>query len=210
MFQNVSTCNVSQVQTLQALPHHGLSKWPLSSRPPPWVPTRPTAWWSVCAECVWCMACSVGFCNKASRSKGLGCGEWTASTWSPGSSISTFFSAENIFLLGCFLILNAHLNQEKTRLYPDRGVFTCIYAVFPGILRSFPGKSAQDFGFKTHKVEKCCKYAHLEKICSKHLHITNEHLLCFCAMWPSVHHLGDILHHPLYQGYMPNVTKQNW
>ena len=64
---------------------------------PPWVPTRPTAWWSVCAECVWCMACSVGFSNNASRSKGLGCGEWTASTWSPGSSISTIFLLRTFF-----------------------------------------------------------------------------------------------------------------
>lgn len=90
-----------------------------------------------------------------------------------------FFSAENIFLLGCFLILNAHLNQEKTRLYPDRGVFTLFSRVF---YDHFPGNALRILASKRTKWKKCCKYAHLEKICSKHFHISNEHLLCFCAM----------------------------
>ena len=36
----------------------------------PEFPPAPPAWWSACADCMWSMACSVGYCNKVSRSKG--------------------------------------------------------------------------------------------------------------------------------------------
>ena len=74
MYQN-KNCNLSQLQSPQTL-HHVLSKWLLQLSAP--------AWWSACAgaegaegmDGAWCMACSVGFCNKASRRQGAKVGMW--------------------------------------------------------------------------------------------------------------------------------------
>ena len=51
-------------------------------------------------------------------------------------------------MLGCFLILNAHLNQEKTRVYPDRGVFTLFSRVF---YDHFPGNALRILASKRAK-----------------------------------------------------------
>ena len=95
-----------------------------------------------------------------------------------------FFCSKHVLhlLLGCFLIQNAHLNQEKTHIYPDGRVFT---GVFPDISGSIHGKTMSGFlaskRFKTHKVQKCQEWvqvrsSNLDITCSKSLHISNEHL----------------------------------
>ena len=110
-------------------------------------------------------------------------------------------------LLGCFLIQNAHLNQEKTHIYPDGRVFT---GVFPDISGSIHGKTMSGFlaskRFKTHKVQKCQEWvqvrsSNLDKTRSKAYIFSNEHLhafiMCVC---PSIDHLGTSCTIPFFLG----------
>ena len=50
--------------------------------------------------------------------------------------------------------------------------------IFPGIYAYFPGKYADNFGFKMHKMQTCqkwCNYAHVEENRLKNRNLSNEH-----------------------------------
>ena len=54
--------------------------------------------------------------------------------------------------------------------------------IFPGIYAYFPGKYADNFGFKMHKMQTCqkwCNYAHVEENRLKNRNLSNEHLFVF-------------------------------